>query len=103
MPPKTKKLKKSTGNNKTQKKNHFHETAFKIDGIVLLGTDGHKLRLRQRRNPINSPITRKLNRGKDFWREEDIIKFDYLIKKRKKRSGNYILSDEDKINIKNLL
>ena len=103
MPPKTKKLKKSTGNNKTQKKNPFHDTAFKIDGIVLLGTDGHKLRIRQKKNPTDSPITRKLNRGKDFWSEEDIIKFNYLIGKRQKRLGNYILSDEDKINIKKLL
>ena len=68
MPPKTKKLKKSTGNNKTQKKNPFHDTAFKIDGIVLLGTDGHKLRIRQKKNPTDSPITRKLNRGKDYYK-----------------------------------
>ena len=63
MPPKTKKLKKSSGNNKTQKKNPFHDTPFKIDGIHLLGTNGKKLKIRQKKNPKDSPITRKLNRG----------------------------------------
>ena len=76
MPNKTKKIKKTPGNKKTQKKQKkqvdFHAVPFKIDGIIIKGKDDKKVRILQRKTPKGGPITRKLNRKRDFWKEEDI-------------------------------
>jgi len=92
----TKKAKNTKSKNKTRKKvSTHHETAFKIDGQVIYGTDGKKLRIIQERNDKNAPITRKLNKGKDYWTQENIKIFEYLIPKYGRKS-NFILSEEDK-------
>ena len=98
MSSKTKKnVKTPEPKNKTRKKvKQFDENVFKIDGIVIYGTDGKKVRIKQKRKDKTAPIIRKLNKGKDYWRSEDIKKFNYLIGKYGKRKGNYVLDNEDK-------
>ena len=76
----TKKAKNTKSKNKTRKKvSTHHETVFKIDGQVIYGTDGKKLRIKQERNDKNAPLTRKFNKGKDYWTQENIKIFEYLI------------------------
>ena len=103
MPSKTKKVKDTVSKNKTLKKKKVKthdETVLKVDGRVVYGTDGKKLRIIQKYKDSSAPITRKLNKGKDYWRPESIKLFNYLINKYKKRKTNYILDDQDKEEIK---
>ena len=104
MSSKTKKVKDTTPKNKTRKKKikTHDETVFKIDGVVIHGSDGKKLRMIQKYKDSTAPITRKLNKGKDYWKPDTIKIFNYLIKKYKKRKTNYILDEEDKKEIKKI-
>ena len=116
MSSKTKKNRKTKSKNTTRKnfaKGTFNEARFAIDGVEAKGTNGKFVRIQMLKipkNPENPEIRRKLTRGIDYWKKDDIIKFNYLSKKygfpgkkTKGKTKGYILSPEDKKNINILL
>ena len=113
MSSKTKKERKVKTNNTTRKawKKDATHTAFKINNVHILDkNDDKRVRMEQLKPgvtkflPENKPgdVRRLWPKGKDNWKKEDVIKFDYLLNKYKKK-GNYKLTPEDEVNINKLL
>ena len=113
MSSKTKKEREVKTNNTTRKawKKDATQTAFKINNVHILDkNDDNRVRMEQLKPgvtkflPENKPgdVRRLWPKGKDIWKPEDIIKFDYLFNKYNKK-GNYKLTPEDEVNINKLL
>ena len=108
MSSKTKKNRKTKSKNTTRKNVNFPkgkqviEARFIIDKVEATGTNGKFVRIQMLKipkNPDNPEIKRKFTRGIDYWKKDDIIKFNYLSKKYgfpKNRKQGYILTPEDK-------
>ena len=112
---KTRKNRKTKSSNNTTRKdwhkNDSERIRFVIDKVgVLDKNDKFKVRFEVLKPgvtkylPEDKPndIRRQWPKGKDNWKPEDIIKFEYLVSKYKKQR-NYKLTEEDKVNIRRLL
>tara|TARA_B100000963_G_scaffold145550_1_gene126757 strand:+ start:1577 stop:5875 length:4299 start_codon:yes stop_codon:yes gene_type:complete len=110
---KTRKNRKAKSNNTTRKawKRDARKIVFRINQVDILDkNDDKKVRFEQLKEgvtkflPENKPgdIRRQFPKGKDNWKPEDAIKFDYLLNKYNKQS-NYTLTPEDTRNINKLL
>ena len=106
---KTNKSKNTT--RKNLKKNEAVEVRFNIDGVDIKGTNDRFLRIQKLKTQTEDQdkieIRRKFTRNTDYWKEEDKIKFKYLIDKygwpSKENKRKYILTPIDKKNIARLL
>ena len=110
---KTRKNRKTTPKNKTRKAwiRDARKIVFRINNVDILDkNDDKKVRFEQLKEgvtkflPENKPgdIRRQFPKGKDNWKPEDAIKFEYLFNKYGKMS-NYTLTPEDVHNINKLL
>ena len=110
---KTRKNRKTKSNNTTRKAwdKSATRTSFKINGVYIKDkNDDKRVRFEKLKPgvttflPENKPgdIRRLWPKGKDNWKKEDVIKFDYLLNKYKGK-GNYKPTPEDEANINKLL
>ena len=113
MSSKTRKNRKTNSNNKTRKswhKTQKTEKRFKINSVEILGINGKPVRFERLKPGVTEflpdykpgDIRRVIGKGRDNWKPDDVIRFDYLFDKYKWQ-GNYKPTPEDEANINKLL